>query len=127
MTKVCGALVSTPPFAVPPLSLSTMVMVAEPLLFVAGVYVSVPVGLMDGPAENNPGLVLPVTWNVTVCADSSAGPVLIAVAQPLTVCAPEFSSTVWSAPLVKLGGSLTAVIVIETVAGVECAIPSLDL
>src|SRR5262245_51555956 len=33
------------------------------------------------------------------------------VAQPLTVCAPASSSTVWSAPLVKLGASLTALTV----------------
>jgi len=37
MTKVCGALVSTPPFAVPPLSCSVMVIVAEPVTFDAGV------------------------------------------------------------------------------------------
>ena len=37
----------------------------------------------------------------------------IAVAQPVTVCAPASSSTVWSAPLVKLGASLTAVTVID--------------
>ena len=37
MTKVCGAEVSTPPFAVPPLSCRVNVIVAVPLAFAAGV------------------------------------------------------------------------------------------
>ena len=45
---------------------------------------------------------------VTVWPDSSAGPALIAVAQPATVCAPASSLIVWSAPFVKVGASLTA-------------------
>ena len=73
-----------------------------------------PVGDTLGPAEKRPALVLPVTSNVTVCPDSF-GPALIAVAQPLTLCAPESSSTVWSAPFVKLGASFTGVTVIVNV------------
>ena len=52
---------------------------------------------------------------LTVWPDSSDGPGLIAVAQPDTVCAPASSSTVWLAPLVNVGGSLTAVTVIVKV------------
>ena len=37
MVKVCAALVFTPPFAVPPLSCSVTVTVAEPVAFAAGV------------------------------------------------------------------------------------------
>ena len=55
--------------------------------------------LTAGPAENSAALVLLVTVKVSVWPDSSAGPALIAVAQPGTVCAPASSSTVWSAPL----------------------------
>jgi hypothetical protein len=41
-------------------------MVAKPSAFAAGVYVSVPVELIAGPAENNPVLVLPVMLKLTV-------------------------------------------------------------
>src|SRR5438874_284814 len=56
-------------------------------------------------------LLLLVAWKATVwpAATSSGGPALMLVAQPATVCGPASSSTVWLAPLVKLGGSLTAV------------------
>ena len=37
MMNVCGALVSTPPFAVPPLSCATIVIVAVPFASAAGV------------------------------------------------------------------------------------------
>src|SRR5579862_303613 len=117
MANVCEALVSAPPFEVPPLSCRVIVIVAEPLAFAAGVYVKVPVGLIDGPAENNPGFVLPVTLKCTVWADSSDGPGLIAVAHPVTVCAPAFSRTDWSAPLVKVGASFTAVTLMLNVCG----------
>src|SRR5436190_8620693 len=66
ITNVCGALVSTPPPAVPPLSWTESVTVAQPLGLAAGVHVSVPVGDTAGPAENKPGFVLPVTLNWTV-------------------------------------------------------------
>ena len=64
-----------------------------------------------GRAAKSAAFVLLVTTKVSVWPDSSAGPALIAVAQPATVCAPLSSSTVWSAPFVKLGASLTAVTV----------------
>jgi hypothetical protein len=46
---------------------------------------------------------------LNVSRSTSPGPLLIAVAQPLTVTAAASSSGVWSAPLVNDGGSLTAV------------------
>ena len=52
---------------------------------------------------------------LSVWLDSLAGPALMAVAHGLTVWAPASSSTVWSAPLVKLGASLTAVTVMVKV------------
>src|SRR5207248_2053535 len=59
MMNVCGAEVSTPPLAVPPSSLATMVTVAVPLAFGASVYVSVPVTpSMAGSAEKNEAFVL---------------------------------------------------------------------
>ena len=84
---------------------------AEPKAFAAGVYVSVPLGLTAGPAAKREGLELLSTTKVSVCADSLAGPAEIAVAQPEALCAPESSSTVWSAPLLKLGASLTGLTV----------------
>ncbi len=51
----------------------------------------------------------------TAWPDSFAGPAEIAVAQPLTDCAPASSFTVWSAPFVKLGASFTAFTVIVKV------------
>ena len=48
IVKVCVALVSTPPLAVPPLSWIVTVTVAVPTAFAAGVKVSVPVGLTAG-------------------------------------------------------------------------------
>ncbi len=66
MVKLCGAEVSTPPLAVPPLSCRSSVIVAVPKLFTAGVKVSTPVGEIDGAAEKRPGLVSPVTLKVTV-------------------------------------------------------------
>ncbi len=77
----------------------------------------VPLEEIAGATANSAGLVLPVTVKCTVCVDSSAvGPGAIAVAHGVTVCAPVFSSTFWSAPLVNDGGSLTQVTVIDTVA-----------
>ncbi len=74
-----------------------------------------PAGDTAGATLKSAVLVLPVTLNVTVWPASSAGPGLIAVAQPATVWAPESSRTVWFAPAVKLGASLMPVIVIVKV------------
>ena len=63
-----------------------------------------------------------LTTNGRIWPDSLAAPALIAVAQPATDCAPTSSFTVWSAPLVKLGASLTGFTVSqEGVAGGEGA------
>jgi hypothetical protein len=87
--------------AVPPLSSSRSVIVAVPKRFAAGVNVRSPVtGSIAGATEKSDALVLPVTVNVSVWLLSSAGPALIAVAQPGVVCGPLSSSTVSSAPLV---------------------------
>ena len=94
IVKLSAGDVSTPPFAVPPLSWSASVIVAVPLVLAAGVYVSVPVGDTAGPALKSDGFVLPVMLNVRVCADSLAGPELMAIAQGVTVCGPAFSSTI---------------------------------
>ena len=91
--NVCGALVSTPPLAVPPLSCSCTVTSVLPLALGAGVNVSVPVAEIAGATVNSAGLA-GVTRKLSVCAASSAGPALIAVAQPVTDCAPALSSTV---------------------------------
>ena len=68
---------------------------------------------------------LPVTTKVSVWPLSLAGPALMPVAQPATVCAPASSSTVWSAPFVKLGASLTAVTVIVKVCAALVSTPPL--
>src|SRR5207247_5571176 len=110
MTNVCAADVSMPPFAVPPLSDSVSVIVAAPIVFVAGVYVSVPFAATAGPAENSAGLLLPVTLNVSVWP-LSFGPALIDVAQLFTVRAPLFSNTDSSGAFVNDGGAFAPVAV----------------
>src|SRR5262249_9296096 len=78
--KVCGALGSTPPLAVPPSSCATTVTIALPKASGAGVKVSLPVASTAGCALNRPLLSL-VTLKLTVWPLSSAGPGLTAVAQ----------------------------------------------
>src|SRR5690606_22543333 len=105
-----GADVSTPPSAVPPLSPSTSVIVAEPFASGAAVNVSVPSGATAGCTENSAALSLPVTENDRAWPASFAGPALIAVAQFASVTAPASSELATSSPGVKLGSSLTGVI-----------------
>src|SRR5947207_1728505 len=69
---------------------------------------------MLGCAANNSALSL-LTRKSSVWLASSAGPVLMLAAQPLTGWGPASSGTVWSAPLVKEGASLTGVMVIVKV------------
>src|SRR2546422_962995 len=90
----CGPDVSTPPFAVPPLSCSVSVIVDVPKAFAAGVYVTVSDALTAGWLEKSALFVLFVTVNVSVWPDSSGGPALMLVAQVLTDCAPASSFTV---------------------------------
>ena len=63
----------------------------------------------------NSALLLLLTIKFRVWPDSLAAPLFSAVAQPIEVCAPASSSTVWLAPLVKDGASLTAVTVMPMV------------
>src|SRR2546426_61718 len=84
--------------------------VAEPFALAAGVYVSVPLADTAGCPENSVVLLL-LTMKFNVCDASLVGPALRFVAPPVTYCAAASSSTVLSAPLVKLGASLTAVTV----------------
>src|SRR6185436_2976919 len=75
----------------------------------AGVKVNVPFEATVGPAANMLGLLFDTTWNERDCPASFAGPTDIPVAQPGTDCGPESSSTVWFAPLAKLGASFTGI------------------
>ncbi len=113
ITNVCVALVSTPLFRTPPLSWSLTETVALPLRFATAVKVRVPVGEIWGWAEKR-ALASLVTMKLRVWPDSR-GPSLIAVAQPVNDCAPAFSRTVLSPPLVNDGASFTAVTVIVIV------------
>src|SRR5687767_2114093 len=120
MLLVCGADVSAPP----PLSCAVIVIVAEPFASSAGVNVSVPFDETAGCVEKS-ALLLFVTVKVTVCPDSSAGPGEIDVAQFVNVCAPESSLTVTVGPARNDGGSLTGLMVIDTVAVSVPPLPSL--
>src|SRR4029079_4216322 len=79
---------------------------------------------MAGWAENR-ALLLLLTMKFNTCALSSAGPALIAVAHPVTVCAPLFWVADWFAPLVKLGASFTAVTVMVNVCAALVSAPPL--
>ncbi len=115
IVKVCGALVSTPPKAVPPLSCATTVTVAEPFAFVAGVKVSVPLDAMAGCVRNS-ALLSFVTAKVTTWPDSFAGPGEMPVRKLAVVLAPESSSTVTLLALsVKLGAWFTGTMVMVKV------------
>src|SRR4051794_39265215 len=87
MVNVCAALVSAPPFAVPPVSCTCTVTVAVPLTPAAGVNVKAPAAEIAGCIENSATLLL-LAMKFSSCGDSSAGPALIDVAQPTTDCVP---------------------------------------
>src|SRR5207237_88126 len=124
MVKVCGALVSLPPLAVPPSSLAMTVTWATPLASAAVWNVSVPLASSAGRAANRASLSV-VRVNVTVwpAATSSGGPARMLVAQLATDRGPASSRTVWSGPLLKLGGSLTGVTVMTNVCGGLVSLP----
>jgi hypothetical protein len=126
MVKIAEALTGTPPLAVPPSSCRPTTTCDEPLAFSSGVYLSVPSGLTLGELKKRV-LRTTITLKVSVWPASSAGPALIAVAQPVTICAPASSATIWSGPTVKEGGSFTAATVIVTLATLESAVPSFAL
>ncbi len=100
---------------------------AVPLASSAGVNVRspLPASTVTFPL-NNAAFVFPVTWKESTWPASFAGPLLIAVAQPVTVCDPASSSTVTSPPGVKLGTSLADVTVIATLS-VSPSAPPLPL
>ena len=114
---------STPPFAVPPLSCNRTVTVAVPIAFASGVNVSVPVVEIDGCTENS-ALLLLVTRKVSVCADSFGGPALMLVAQ-LMVWAPVFTSSDTAGPAVNEGASFTESTLIVRVTGALVSTPPL--
>src|SRR5690606_10210364 len=116
MVTFCGVLASTPPFAVPPLSLSTTVRVAVPDVLAVGVKLRTPAGDTAGPALNRPGLVFAVTLKLRVWPASSLAPALIAVAQG-ALCGPASSFTTGFAPGVNVGASLTGFTVMSNVCG----------
>src|SRR5262249_20258480 len=92
MRNACGALVSTPPLAVPPLSWIRTETVAEPDVVVDGVNVSVPAGETAGWTLKI-GLLSLLTMKSRDWNDSLAGPALSDVAQFGTDCAPALSGT----------------------------------
>jgi hypothetical protein len=108
--------VSKPPPTVPPSSFRLNVTVAVPLFPKAGVNVSAPTAETAGCTVNNAPLLL-LKEKLNTWADSSDGPALIPLAQPVTARAPELNATVWSAPFTKLGASFTAPTVMLTLAG----------
>src|SRR5205814_3533886 len=83
-------------------SWSCTLTVADPFASGAGVYVNVPLAEAVGWCVKC-GFLLLVWAKVSACPFSFAGPALMLVAQFPIVRAPASSSTVWSAPLVKLG------------------------
>jgi hypothetical protein len=85
--KVCGALVSTPPCAVPPLSWRRTVTWATLLTPGVGVNVNVPFESIAGCTRNIAGLSL-LTMKFRLCPDSFGAPALMAVAQPVIVFMP---------------------------------------
>ena len=113
---------SAPPSAVPPSSWAVIVTCAVPCAPDAGVNVSVPPGLTAGWAANSELLSLLVVKAIA-CDDSSAGPGVMCVAQPPTVCAGSSSRTVRSAPAVNVGASLTDVMVMVNVWGALVSSP----
>src|SRR5262245_2913231 len=82
---------------------------ATPKAFAFDLYVRVPLGATAGCVEKSWLLSL-VTMKSSVWPESPC-PGEMSVAQPLTVCAAASSLIVWSAPLVKDGGLLTALMV----------------
>lgn len=75
IVNVCVALVSTPPFAVLPSSMTFSVTVAEPATPVAGVYVRSSLLAIAGAEANRGGLLFAVTLNESVWPASFVGPV----------------------------------------------------
>ncbi len=107
MVKVFSTEVSTPPLAIPPLSLTFTPIVAVVAVVVAAeVKVRLPALSIAGATLNNSGLLLLlIVYSATVWADSFSGP-LENVAQVLKVCA-VVPTTMRFVPGVTVGASLT--------------------
>ena len=118
IVNVCVADSLIPPLSIPPLSVIFTVIVATPLALGAGVYIRFPFESMYGCTVNRELLLL-VATNSTACNDSFEGPLLILVAHPFTVIGPLSSFTVWFAPFVKEGASLTGLTVTTILAGFD--------
>ena len=107
MVKVCAALVSTPPLAVPPLSCAFTVTVATPFAMRAGVKVSVPSTPIAGWVLKS-ALLLFVTRKLTAWPDSFAGPARMFAAKTGTDCSPTAPTALKAlVAKVKLGASFT--------------------
>ena len=100
----------------PPLSVAVTVMVAMPYASADGVKVSRPVASIAGGVLNSVGA-SSTTAKVTVWPASSTGPAEMAVAHAVRTAGPESSMTMTSAPLLKVGASLTGVTVMRAVTG----------
>ena len=122
IVNVCAALVSSPPKAVPPSSTRLDRHGRDAARARRRRCRSGSRRLHLRLRGNSEGLSL-LTMNETVWPASFGGPGEMPVAHPVTVRAPASSSTVWSAPAMKLGRSLTAVTVIVKLwrAGVAAA------
>ena len=123
IVNVCDALTSTPPFAVPPLSLASSVIVAAPLALRRR-----RVGQRAGRRDRR---VRREETRIRVTGDEEAHRLPALVGRPgadarrplATRLRPASSSTVWSAPFVKHGASFTGVTVIVKVCGALVSTP----
>ena len=113
-----------PPLAVPPLSYSVAETVTTPKAFKVGVKLKVPPALIAGWTLNS-ALLLLVTVKLTLWPASLGGPGEMPVAQLVRLTGPQFSFTLTSGPLVKLGGWLTQVTVITKVCAALVSWPPL--
>src|SRR5437764_5246122 len=120
MVKATVADVSTPPFAVPPLSCRKTLTVAVPVWFAIGVKVSTPDGETAGWTLKSVLLSL-LTWNATVCDDSLGGPALMLLAHGALYAA--LSPALTLLPGVNDGASLTGLTVMVNVCGAEVSTP----
>ena len=86
-----------------------------------------PEGEIAGAVANRPAFVLPVTWKLIDCPDSSAGPAEIPVTQLVTVWGGAALFTVRFGPATKLGASFTELTVIVNVCGPLVSMPPFDV
>src|SRR5438094_382562 len=80
---------------------------------------------MAGTTENSPGLLVFRMTKLSPCADSSGGPLLMALAQLLEVSLSLPAALPILAPAVKLGASFTGVTVMVKVCAALPLVPPL--